>query len=258
MHAYDGLLNVLYPPTCVLCRIKLPAPQPSGENRSASPARTDRSTLLCEPCLLAMPRSGPPTCSRCGVEVPGAFDAVIECLRCRTGPPVFDAARAPWQYAGPAQEAVRQFKYHRRWRVGRWLAEEMTTTARAAFPLEDITVVLPIPRHWLKRRLSGMDPADRLARVVAGSLLKPYQPRWLRRARWTTTQTHLSWRRRARNVQRAFAAHGRVLLGHTVLLVDDVLTSGATANACAAALKEAGASKVFVLTAARTPLNHDQ
>jgi ComF family protein len=152
------------------------------------------------------------------------------------------------------EELVRQFKYHRRWRIGRWLAEHMVLTAQRSLPLDEVAAVLPVPLHWLKRQLRGTNPSEELATTVAQSLKKPCLLHALRRSRWTKTQTHLSWRKRARNVQEAFVARARVVRDRHLLLIDDVLTSGATANACALALKQAGARRIFVLTAARTPL----
>ncbi len=228
------LTNLLFPPACLLCHDRL-----------------NSSSLLCDRCSRAMPRAGPPVCSRCGAGLPGAFDAVAWCAACRQTPLAFEQARAPWTYAGAAREAVQQFKYHRRWRLGRWLADGMTATAQRSFPIEQISAVLPVPLHWAKRRLRGFNPAEQLAHRVAAALDKPCRPHALRRTRWTPTQTRLSPRRRFQNMRRAFAA--RAPSAGAVLLVDDVLTSGATADACAAALKTAGASKVFVLTAARTP-----
>jgi ComF family protein len=163
-------------------------------------------------------------------------------------------ARAPWGYQGAAEELIRQFKYHRRWRVGRWLAEHMVATANASLPLEEVAAVVPVPLHWLKHRLRGTNPSEELARIIARSLKKPCLTRALRRDRWTRTQTQLGWRERTRNVHGAFIAREPLARNRGLLLVDDVLTSGATANACAHALKQAGAHRVFVLTAARTPL----
>lgn len=244
MSLHRVLLNLLYPPACLLCR--------AGLTDDSAPAGD--GPLLCRDCTAALPRNGPPVCARCGLELRGAFDAVMICLACRTRPPAFEMARAPWRYAGPAQAAVRQFKYHRRWRLGTWLAEEMARTARASLPLDDVDAVLAVPPHWLRHRLRGFDHAGALARAVARSLEKPYAAHALRRVRWTATQTRRPWRARARNVQGAFAASPRRIRRRTLLLVDDVLTSGATAGACATALKEAGARRVVVLTAARTPL----
>jgi ComF family protein len=200
-----------------------------------------------------MPRSRRPVCARCGVTLQGAFDAVLTCAACRQHPLAYEMARAPLVYAGTAQAAVRAFKYHWRWRIGRWLADEMAATARAMLPIEDIQAVVPVPLHWLKRRLRGADAPTYLAARVCRALEKPCLPAALRKRRWTGGQTRRRGADRFRNVRGAFVGRRRHVEGRTVLLIDDVLTSGATADACASALKDAGASAVFVLTAARTP-----
>ncbi|MBI4004054.1 MAG: ComF family protein [Candidatus Omnitrophica bacterium] len=241
MFLVGALTNLLYPPACLLCRAPLP------DDRGAA-------GILCEACRRRMPRIEAPVCSRCGVGLRGSFDAQLLCSMCRATPLAFDLARSPWWYDGSAQEAIRQFKYARRWRIGRLLALEMAAAARSALPLDDVDAVLPVPLHWLKRRLKGFHPPAYLTHVIASALNKPYLSSALRRVRWTATQTALGWHQRFRNVDRAFAARGASVAGRSVLLVDDVLTSGATADACARTLKAAGARRVFLLTAARTPI----
>ena len=261
VHAYQTLTNLLYPPACLLCQTSLPAPRDSDASQARqaglapSAGALADGAMLCKECRGRMPRLGPPVCVRCGAGLPGAFDAAVECAVCRATPPAFETARAPWLYAGVMQEAVQQFKYHRRWRLGRWLADTMAAEARSAFPLEEVDAVLPVPPHWLKRRFQGFNAAEELAAAVARSLGKPCVPRALRRRRWTATQTRLGWQERFRNVQEAFIAPPAQVPHRNLLLVDDVLTSGATANACALALKAAGVCRVFVLTAARTALD---
>ena len=245
MHSLTALANLLYPPICVLCRTDL---------RASTGTRRGYDCLLCQECRARMPRCGPPVCTSCGVELPGAFDALATCSSCRRHPKAFEAARAPWRYDGIAQAALQQFKYRRRHRVGDWLSETMSSAARSSLPMDSIDVVMPVPSHWLAGRLRGFDAPDHLARRVSRLLEKPYLPRALRRSRWTTTQTRLSWAKRFRNVRAAFTARPRLVRDRIILLVDDVLTSGATADACARALRQAGAVRVFVLTAARTPL----
>ena len=240
MFPVDVFTNLLYPPACLLCHVPLPE----------SPA--DR--LFCERCAQTIEPNGPPVCARCGVEIAGAFDAVARCARCRERLPAFDLARSPWRYADGGRHALRQFKYHRRWRIGRWLAHGMTLAARRDPPDEAIHLVIPVPRHWIKIRLRGGAPARDLARRIARALGAPCRVSALRQVRWTRSQTRLPWRRRFRNVRGAFAAAPRAVRGRTILLVDDVVTSGATARACAQALKASGAERVFVLSAARTPL----
>lgn len=232
-------VDLLYPPACLLCRTR---------NTGSPPP------LLCGACAEALRRNGPPVCQHCGLEVPGAFDSLPTCPACRRRPPAFDLARAPWRYAGPIRMAVRQFKYRRRWRVGRWLAGQMAQTAAAALPLDAVDLVAPVPMHRLRRLWRGFDHAAFLSKSVARALDKPHQPAVLRRSRWTGPQPRRARPARRRNVRGAFAADPRRLRGRTVLLVDDVLTTGATADACARTLKQAGAARVFVLTAARTPL----
>ena len=241
MSLFASLADILYPPACLLCHARFHPWQPAAD-------------LFCEACAKALPVNGPPVCTCCGRELPGAFDAVMLCAACRSGAHAFDRARAPWTYTGPMRDAVRQFKYHRRWRIGRWLAREMAAAARRDFPLEELDAVLPVPPHWVKRYARGFNPVGDLARTVSEALGKPCLPAALRRTRWTKTQTRLPSPARARNVQGAFAASHPLAQGRTFLLIDDVLTSGATADACARALKAAGASRVFVLTAAQTPV----
>ena len=243
MIALKALANLLYPPACLLCRVSLSVPRDAVQT----------SDVLCETCLGRMPRSDVPACSRCSAGVPGAFDADMLCASCRTNPPAFEAAAAPWRYAGCARQAVQAFKYHRRRRLGSWLAEQMAQTARTALPLSAVTAIVPVPLHWLTQRLRGFHAAGHLAAGVAAVLERPSLSRALRQHRWTATQTRLPWEARFRNVRGAFCAKEAPIRGHTVLLVDDVLTSGATADACTQALKDAGAASVYVLTAARTP-----
>ena len=221
------LANLLYPPACLLCHTLLPVP---GSVPDSSRSEVSGTAVLCAECARDRPRA----------PVPAGQAAAGE------------AARAPWRYTHRAAQAVQQFKYHRRWRIGRWLAEEMADTARTWLPLHDIDAIVPVPQHWLKCWLRGFDPVAQLAHDVSRSLRRPCLPRALRRTRWTVSQTTLQTRARRRNVRNAFAAAPKAVQGRAILLVDDVLTSGATAHACAEALRQAGASRVFVLTAART------
>lgn len=199
-----------------------------------------------------MPRVLPPTCTRCGVGLPGAYDAQWTCLSCQRHPPVFDQACAPFAYAQAAGEAIRAFKYQGRHRLGSWLAVHMARSAQRALPLANVSAIVPVPLHWVKQRLRRLDPPFFLAQALAMALARPYVP-LLRRIRWTTTQTTLNPSARVRNVHGAFVvAPQESNLLNGVLLVDDVMTSGATANACAQTLREAGIQPVYVVTAART------
>ena len=236
---------MLYPPVCVLCRRLEPV--------SLSPLAG--SPPFCEDCRQTMVRCQAPVCQQCGLAVAAAFDAVVKCRTCQKQPRLFTMARAPWQYIGSLQQAIHQLKYAQRWRLGNWLAEDMVRLAQQTLPIGQIDFVSPIPSHWLRRRLRGFDPTAILARLVADKINKPYLPKAITRTRWTRSQTQLSWPKRLRNVNQAFCANKALVNSRVILLIDDVLTSGATAESCSGALRAAGAREVFVLTAARTPLN---
>ena len=228
------MLHLLYPPACLLCH------QPIASAH----------LTVCEACNRSLARYTPPVCQRCGRPLSAAYDADVLCAHCRRRPTAFEQARAPWVYRGAARQAILAFKYHGHHRLGAWLAYEMAELAKDILPMDEIDLVVPVPRHWLKRRLRGIDPAVCLARRLAHSLHRPIDQATLRRVRWTASQTRLSPAQRTRNVRHAFRARADRLQDRTVLLIDDVLTSGATAQACAQTLRESGARRVFVLTGA--------
>jgi len=152
------------------------------------------------------------------------------------------------------REAIHAFKYQGRRRIGFWLAAKMARTATRDLPVTEIDRIFPVPMHWLKLRLKGVNPAALLAQAVAKSLKLSCDLKLLQRTRWTPSQTRLGVRERFRNVRGSVQARQRGNSPPAVLLVDDVLTSGATAHACALALREAGVKRVFVLTAACAPI----
>jgi len=226
--------DLLFPPVCALCQRRLPVLRDP----------------ICEPCQRAMAWSLPPYCQRCGASLSGAYDAHAECGACAARSPAFERAAAPLQYRGLVRQAVHAFKYQHRRRVGAWLASRMASTAQQTWECDQIDAVVPVPMHWLKARARGDNPADGLARQVATLLRRPLTRGLLRRRRWTPSQTRLSPAARMRNVEGAFGVAPRTRAPETLLLVDDVFTSGSTANACALALRDAGASRVLVLSAA--------
>jgi len=243
-----SLVDLLYPPACLLCRRST---RLSRQDLDGEPHAPTRQEPFCQSCEEVLPVLLPPACQRCGVGLRGAYDATLVCRHCQHAPLAFERACAPFVYEGLMREAIQAFKYQRHHRIGRWLADRMAVTADRQLPLADITLIVPVPLHWVKRCLKGTNPAALLARAVSKLLQRPYAPAGLRRVRWTPTQTRLTRSQRLRNVRGCFAASGPSLAGRTILLVDDVLTSGATAQACARALQAHGAARVLVLTAAR-------
>lgn len=229
-----SLIHLVYPPTCLVCQRRISADE----------------ACVCAPCERAMPRVHPPVCQHCGQGLPGAYDALMLCRLCQRQSPAFDQAGAPFRYAGAVRDAVHAFKYQGHRRLGLWLADAMAELAQPPARLASHDLIVPVPMHWVKQRMKGFNPAEGLAQAVGARVRQRCARTALRRTRWTATQTRLTRTQRARNVRGAFRARPDLVQGRHILLIDDVLTTGATAHACALALRDAGASSVSVLTAA--------
>ena len=233
--AADAVLVLLLAPGCAACDELLDHP-------TRGP--------VCAPCWQSILPLTPPLCDRCGDPLP-TWRAVsvpaLLCARCRRTPRFVDRARAVGAYDGALRAIVHAFKYDGRRSLARPLAALMRE--RGASLLADAACVVPVPLHPSRRRLRGFNQAVDLA----GQLGPPLRP-VLERVRATATQTGLPAAQRHRNVRDAFAVSRRfesMLSGLTVVLVDDVCTTGATLESCARALKGAGVGEVRALTAAR-------
>jgi ComF family protein len=168
------------------------------------------------------------------------------CGLCRRGLTGFDAAYSFGSYDGELRQLVHLFKYGRIQTLARPLAKFLSM----ALPLDrSFDVIVPMPLHWRKRFQRGFNQSELLARAVGKRWNVPVE-RLARRIRATTVQAGLTSAKRRANVSGAFRAKAAIR-GKKVLLVDDVMTTGATASACASALKRAGAVSVTLLTLAR-------
>jgi predicted amidophosphoribosyltransferase len=194
---------------------------------------------VCRGCWEAIPSPPEGACDRCAEALPGA-PAPSTCGRCLLDPPPFDALRAAAPYLGSAREILLAFKFRGADSLGAHLAEVMER--RLAFPRCEEVASVPATRR--SRRVRGYHPADVLAEAVARRLGLPYARRRLVKVRETEVQSRVPLGRRSANVWRAFRVAGAP--APTVLLVDDVATSGATARECARLLKRAGAREVWI------------
>jgi len=207
---------------------------------------------LCWDCRAELRPIGAPICSLCGNPVEGRIDHVYECFHCVENRPRFDRARSAVRFEGAITQLIRQFKYHH----ALWLQEELVdllqATVVAHYDQVDWDAVCAVPLHHVRQRERGFNQAALLATSLARRLKLPVRGSGLVRGRATGTQTHLTARERLSNVKDAFevrwAARWR---GLRLLLVDDVMTTGATVSACAGVLKDAGAASVHVITLAR-------
>jgi ComF family protein len=189
-------------------------------------------------------------CSLCRTAFANDFplDANGVCAACRSGLQGFDSAASFGFYEGPLKTLIHLFKY-----AGmKPLAEPLARYLDRAIPVDAaFDTVVPVPLHWRKRWRRGFNQAALLAEEVARRRGCGVTNA-LRRIKTTDAQAGLSKTARRRSVQGAFAARKGVdLTGKRVLLIDDVMTTGATANACALALKRSGAKSVSLLTVAR-------
>jgi ComF family protein len=225
MKLLTALLDLVYPPSCAAC----------GE-----PLASSAEEPFCAVCREAVDEAGP-GCSRCAA--PGSD---LLCGACLAEPPAFDAVFAGALLGGPIADAVHALKYRDRPALarplGRWLA------SRARLPPGAAVLSVPLARG--RRIARGYDQAALLAGHLARCAGLPRLRAALRRVRETPPQVGRSRTERARNVAGAFAA-GPAVAGREVVLVDDVVTTGATADACARALRAAGATRVVVAALAR-------
>jgi ComF family protein len=248
-----GALELVFPERCASCGVAI-----------------EEGASLCALCAESLDCPGPFACSRCGEPQPppGPLAAAIAearagqpptivCSRCRAVPPAFARAQAPYLYGGALATAIGRLKF-----AGlRELAAPLGRTLAPALievvaNVEPPAMIVAVPLHPRRLRAREFNQALLLARAAAaavraaGGHTPPLDPTALRRTIDTLPQIGLPPPKRAANVRRAFRASARVA-GYDVVLVDDVLTTGATANACARALMEAGARRVVVLTLAR-------
>ena len=207
---------------------------------------------LCSACEQALPWLDE-QCRRCALPLP--IDGLL-CGGCSRRPPAFSRVIAPWHYGFPIDTLVSRFKHNSQWPLGRLLAQLLSHSLMHHYaeglPRPDRLLPVPLARRRLRQR--GFNQAAMLARWLAGQLRLPCDERLLQRVRDTPAQQALGARARQRNLRQAFAlAPGCELDGLHLALVDDVLTTGATAQAIARLLRQAGARRVDIYCLARTP-----
>jgi ComF family protein len=207
---------------------------------------------ICWDCLSDTPKVEPPFCAVCGDPVAGDIQHDYTCFACARDKPAFDRARSAVRYEGAVGDALRALKYGNALWVVQDMAELLLACIEAEYPDQPFDCVTAVPLHPARRRERGFNQSALLGGAITRRLRVPFREGLVRRVRPTDTQTGLTAPQRTANVCGAF----RVGLfarpaGRRILLVDDVMTTGATVNACAQALKKGGAASVYVATVAR-------
>lgn len=234
-----GIAQLLYPNACLLCE--------SAEAETA-PFRDG----LCSSCHQAVSTDTAAVCPRCAATVGPHTDVSNGCYACRDRSFPFLAAVRLGSYEGPLKEAILRMKYS----AGEPLAEMIARVfaRECAVQVKDrgIEMVVPIPLHWRRRWVRGFNVAATLGEELANQLGANFAPHALRRVKPATQHTQPSATARMENIRGVFFCSPRAsLAGRTVLLVDDVMTTGSTVSEGARMLKAAGAKAVFVGILAR-------
>jgi ComF family protein len=203
--------------------------------------------ILCAACAGDLPRLPALRCPRCAL--PTALGET--CGSCLAHPPHYDRTLAVFDYAFPLDKLIQTFKYGHRLALAAYLGKELTRLAQESGLESKADLVVPLPLHPVRLRERGFNQALELARPVAGALGLPLDFRMCARIRHTPAQAGLAWKQREKNMRGAFHC-ARDLAGRRILLVDDVMTTGASLDECARTLKRRGAAEVTLLAVART------
>ncbi|HAD03149.1 MAG: hypothetical protein A2091_11160 [Desulfuromonadales bacterium GWD2_61_12] len=232
---WAGLLEIFLPPVCPLCSKSLVGMVQKG---------------FCADCRAGMPPLTPPCCPRCALPYPTASGSDHLCEECLRRPPPFLWTAAAGIYDGELRRAIRHFKFNGAFHLDGALAELLREALTVRLDSFAPQLLVPVPLHPSRLRQRSFNQALLLARHLGRHCHIAVAPRLLQRVRATPPQPGLSVEERRRNLRQAFAL-GRPLTGERVLLIDDVMTTGATARACAEVLRAGGAAEVAVAVLGR-------
>lgn len=221
------VLDLIFPPRCIVC--------------------SHLGTWLCAECSSDLPYIAGTVCCRCGIPLQQGH----LCARCERDPLSLERIHSVFLFQGPLRVAVHRLKY----RNGRAVAGPLGRLMAEWWEEQQIPVdvIVPVPLHPRRLRERGYNQATLLAQVLGRRMERPVRAKAVERVRHTRSQMRLDAAERRSNVAGAFQCLDDRISGRKVLLIDDVCTTGATLDACAKALQEAGATWVQALTLARAP-----
>lgn len=244
MNLIRELADIIYPPRCAICRQFLwKSPLIKGDN----------SFSFCPTCIADFRHIRSPLCPICGAPFFSEIKDDHPCEDCLRKRPFYDSAGAPYRYEGPILKAIHRLKYGAKGFLADSLGPLLARFVEEWIKNPGHLLIMPVPLHPRRVRERGFNQSLLLARHVAKGLKSDLDFLSLKRVRYTLPQTRLAKKERQRNVRRAFQLKTRdAVKGKTILLVDDVVTTGNTLNECARVLKKGGSGKVFCASLARS------
>jgi ComF family protein len=244
MSVLNAIIEIVYPPRCLICEIFL------GNHRVR---KEHQEIFFCQDCLNGFNEITAPLCPLCHKPIDSEIEEDHLCEDCLRKKPFFDALGAPYLYEGSLMRGIHHFKYGGKTHMAGSLGLLLTVFAKNWLKKTDSFLMMPVPLHPKRLRDRGFNQSLLLARHVAGVLGAELEFLTLRRVRDTKPQTGLHRDERRKNVRRAFELTDRdIVKGRSIILVDDVATTGSTLNECARILKRAGSGEVLCLVLART------
>jgi ComF family protein len=208
-------------------------------------------TRWCSECQDSVKSLPDPICQICGE--PGSYENI--CNDCKNNPPSFDSMRSATFFDGKIREALHRLKYSQDIGLGEVLAPYLVDVYFDQVWNVDLVTSVPLSSNRL--RIRGYNQAEMIAKPFAALIHKLYSGKVIQRIIDTRSQIDLSIEERRKNVSGAFYANSMHIKQKSVIIIDDVTTTGSTISECALALKQAGAKKVYALTVARAPLKMD-
>jgi len=230
------LINLLFPPQCLNCKARVP----------------DHGTL-CLQCWQSVQFISDPMCDACGLPFEYDIGADALCGECLQNHPPYKKARAALTYNEHSSKLITRFKYADQTSLAKIYGDWLASAGKDLLTNTDI--IIPVPLHYFRFVHRRYNQSALLAQALAKKTGIKHLPTALKRERNTKQQTGLTRRQRATNVKNAFSINTRYtakIKNKNILLIDDVLTTGATLTQCTKALLKAGAASVNVLTLART------
>lgn len=227
---FSAFIDLLFPKLCLYCRNRFHEPK----------------SQLCKACRETLEYLTDGICQVCGTPMQSS-----ECQSCQSYDYNFDKARSVFKFTPVVQASIHRLKYHGTVGISSFLASYAVDYLRSVNPFENIDIVAPVPLHSTRQRERGFNQAEKLSRHIAAGMNYEHKPKLLLRKRFTQTQTRLSKAEREKNVSAAFGINPKYNISDkSILLVDDVFTTGSTVNAISKLLKTNNVSQIYILTIA--------